>query len=159
MEQRIGEFIQAIAKPTLLPSSVRFDAQRFDRLMFPLPRLMCPAKGDGQQGNHLFDAGVTNQACLFQLEPPSLLRLGTASQYTIPNTAIKLTSSEIAPIVGREALLALVHWLARQPDHDTANTECGLGNDSTATATAPDRPDGSTGLSRSQSHRRGGSQR
>jgi len=42
-------------------------------------------------------------------------------RYTIENASIVLTSAEIPPRVGREALLALVHWLRRRMSHDPSS--------------------------------------
>ena len=72
-------------------------------------------------------------------------RVGSWLQYTIIKTAINLSPAESLPIIGRDALLALVNWFERQRPHDPsspiqdrATRACGAA----AAADCPAEPDG-----------------
>jgi hypothetical protein len=72
---------------------------------------------------------------------------GTTGQqrYIIDNTSVRLRNTETPPIIGREALVALVRWLARRTQHDPLRRIHDLAGRARSPAAAPDRPAGPDG--------------
>src|SRR5262249_61154425 len=66
-------------------------------------------------------------------------------QYTIIKTAINLSPAESLPIIGRDALLALVNWFERQWHHDPSSPiqdMAARAYGAAAAADCPAEPDG-----------------
>ena len=67
------------------------------------------------------------------------------SHYIIENTSERLSPVEALPIIGREALVALVRWLARRTQHDPLRRIYDLAGRARGPAAAPDRAAGPDG--------------
>ena len=80
--------------------------------------------------------------------------------YIVGDASIKLTGSDIPPRLGREALLALVNWLARRNEHDPTYPACGVDAGARGAPASTRQPAGPDGLSLSdRSSESGGQQR
>src|SRR6266436_6339082 len=76
---------------------------------------------------------------------PRLCLVENSLQYTISKTAINLSSAESPPIIGRDALLALVNWIERQRHHDPiwpSSDMAARASGTTAAADCAAEPDG-----------------
>ena len=67
-------------------------------------------------------------------------------RYTITNTAVNLTTRNVPPRLGRDALLGLVSWMQRRTRHDLSDRSSVDGTHYRAEETPdrPSEPDGAT---------------
>src|SRR5215467_3531655 len=86
------------------------------------------------------DASLARSAPGMHPCPPRLCRVCNSLQYTIIKTAINFSPAESLPIIGRDALLALVNWFERQRHHDPSSSIQDMATRAYGTAAAADCP-------------------